>query len=410
VVAPVPIDEVAVIVGAHPFPHGNASANRMLTMAMTWHATGFRVLLVNDDPRLAEGNAQDWIEYRGIDYLNLGHPSTDLVQRARRRQTQIARSAAAVSERVDPAKVAYLVVGSMMATPSTERRAGRHFPHAQLVADVVERHDRSQFPRLGLHPYYLRHLYTNWHLRRSPAWPIVITRSLAAGPLAKRRPLVLPPCVDTEEVKPPSGRPREPVQISYIGSPGTKDDLARLAEAVADLPSELRRSVRVTLAGVTDAEWRSMPGMSEALAREAGETMTAVGRIDRAGVLRLLDSSHFTFLLRDPEAGFARYGFPSKVPESLAAGCPVITNLTSDLGSYLLDRDNAILCSEFTTGSVSSALMSALEATRSGEFERMSSAARATAVNQFSPSSWAAELAQWLDRPHRQDPTRPRGA
>ena len=70
--------------------------------------------------------------------------------------------------------------------------------------------------------------------------------------------------------------------------------------------------------------------------------MSFLGRVPREAVLAELRRAHFSVLVR-PSAGYAQAGFPSKVPESLAAGCPVLLNLTSDLRRYLVDGREGIL-------------------------------------------------------------------
>ena len=53
-------------------------------------------------------------------------------------------------------------------------------------------------------------------------------------------------------------------------------------------------------------------------------------------------NSDFTILLRDSKVS-TNAGFPTKVSESLALGVPVLSNLTSDLGSYIIDGKNGFL-------------------------------------------------------------------
>jgi glycosyltransferase involved in cell wall biosynthesis len=61
-------------------------------------------------------------------------------------------------------------------------------------------------------------------------------------------------------------------------------------------------------------------------------------------------------LIRNPEERYAKAGFPSKVVESLANSTPVLCNLSSDLGLYLRDGENAILASDHTPQAVALAM------------------------------------------------------
>ncbi|MPT36129.1 MAG: glycosyltransferase family 1 protein [Flavobacterium sp.] len=73
------------------------------------------------------------------------------------------------------------------------------------------------------------------------------------------------------------------------------------------------------------------------------------GRVKRSVVLDYMKQANFTVLLRSTELRYAKAGFPTKVVESLATATPVMCNITSDLGDYLTDGENALLvksCSE----------------------------------------------------------------
>jgi glycosyltransferase involved in cell wall biosynthesis len=102
----------------------------------------------------------------------------------------------------------------------------------------------------------------------------------------------------------------------------------------------------------------------------------------------------FTFLLR-PDRGYAAAGFPSKVPESLAAGCPVIVNLTSDLGFFLKDGTDSLICDGADIDDVLRALSRALKLNRA-ELQQMSIEAAATAARYFDYEVWAGPLDTYL--------------
>lgn len=66
------------------------------------------------------------------------------------------------------------------------------------------------------------------------------------------------------------------------------------------------------------------------------------GFLEKNQFLNILYASDFSCLLR-PNKRFAKYGFPSKVPESLAAGIPMLCNYTSDLQYVLEDDKDSII-------------------------------------------------------------------
>lgn len=386
-------ESVAVILGTHPFPHGNSSANRMLSLAQTFAAAGFSAMVVNDDPRLTSGHTSPaWDETRGVRYANLGHSHGSKWSRMRRRRSFPERAVGAL-DRV-AAQVRVVVIPSGIWAPHLRSALRAAVPDAQLVVDVVERHDATQFQRGRLDTYFLRHRLTSWYALRTAGRIISISSALANGPLSSRSALVLPPAVDAGEFAEAASRerPHDLVRITYFGSPGAKDDLAAALRAIRLLPAAARAELRFAIAGVEKSQLAALPGVSDGLLEDVQDTLEIVGSLPREELLALLSRTHFSILLRDPEAGFALYGFPSKVPESLAAGCPVVGNLTSDLDRYLSDGVNALIC-DGTDADVATAMERAVGLVASGSYEAMSGAARATALERLTPDAWASEVA-----------------
>ena len=64
--------------------------------------------------------------------------------------------------------------------------------------------------------------------------------------------------------------------------------------------------------------------------------------------------------MRDPSKTFAQAGMPTKVTESLGSGVPVIANLTSDLGEFLIEGGNAIVVDDYSVSACTSALRRAV--------------------------------------------------
>lgn len=389
---------VAIIVGAHPYPHGNASANRMLGLARTFAEAGMSALVVNDDPRLTAVGERRPGTANGVPYMNLGAPTGSRRQRWARRRSFGARLAAVIAATVDVDDVQVVCVPSYFYTPRTRRFLRRAAPAATLIVDVVERHDAGQFPRGRLEPYFIRHRLTSWYAERTADRVIVISRALAAGPFRSRSPFVLPPTVEVADFRDAAEatRPEGPTTVTYVGSPGSKDDLSALVAAVGQLSATERAALRIVVGGVDREAMAQLPGLSTASLLEIDDVLEVVGKLDRSGVAHLLARSHYTILIRDPDAGFARFGFPTKVPESMAAGCPPIANLTSDLGDYITDGRDSLICPGPTASQIAATLRRALQDVAAGEHPRRSLEAARTADERFTAASWAPDLYSWL--------------
>lgn len=69
------------------------------------------------------------------------------------------------------------------------------------------------------------------------------------------------------------------------------------------------------------------------------------GVVPQNEVACFVGEADFSVLLREPLL-YAQAGFPTKFAESLASCTPVIANLTSDLGMYLVDGEQGFICSD----------------------------------------------------------------
>jgi glycosyltransferase involved in cell wall biosynthesis len=382
------------LVGAFSFPHGDAAANRLLSLAKTLRAAGYRPLVVNDGPSAGDVATPGRLSScGGVDYICLPQAAGGRLVRATRRSTRPLRIAAAVrSAGVRRGRLRWVCVPSGLYTIAMHA-ALRRLLGGRMLVDVVERHDVSQFARGWRDPYLPRHRYTSWLAARLPDKVLVISDELQDRFGARADTLVLPPAIDVDEYVPHRPRePRGPIRLLYAGSPGRKDLLAEILHGLDRLPAGEQRRAALTIAGVTLPQLSADVG-AELLSR-LGDSVQALGVVSRAEVHRRLAQADFALLIR-PSAGYAKAGFPSKVPESLAAGCPLILNYSSDLRRYLDDGKQVLVCRGATADDIAEALHRAL-ALPDAEWNAMSIAARDTARNRFDYRAWAGPLAEFL--------------
>ncbi len=109
----------------------------------------------------------------------------------------------------------------------------------------------------------------------------------------------------------------------------------------------------------------------------------------------MLSEAHFLILLR-PDSRYSRAGFPSKVPEALAAGVPVLTNLTSDLRLYIKDMINGIVVEDFSAAAFAAAIRRTIKL-KDHEYEVMSQHALQTALQEFAFEVHAGAMEKFLD-------------
>lgn len=206
----------------------------------------------------------------------------------------------------------------------------------------------------------------------------------------------IPAILDVQSVACEKQAPEDKTVILYAGSPGKKDYLHEILEACAQLTPEERNKLEVRLIGIKEMDLIQSCGVSEKTMCDVRQIVKCMGRRPHEEVLQNLQRAHFTVLIRPEEERYAKAGFPTKVPESLATGTPVICNLTSDLGMYLRDGKNAIVLASENVEDVVIGLRRAINLS-SGEKEKMSVTARKTAEEAFDYRKYVDEVVNFLD-------------
>ncbi|MEU1679457.1 glycosyltransferase [Micromonospora zamorensis] len=261
-----------------------------------------------------------------------------------------------------------------------------------LVADVVEWYAPHQLAGGALGPVHLsaklalRHCYPRCQ-------GIIAISSLLERHYRARGCHVLrvPPTTDVLSIKtrePVISGDRSRVEVVYFGSPGRKDLLAPIVRAagVVGAVSPLILSIY----GPSIEQIRGLLGGAE-----LPDSVRALGRVPQQDVEDIVRRADFSVLVR-PSARFTHAGFPTKFVESLACGTPVIANLTSDIGRYLRDGQEGLVCAGRSPAELEPVLRRAAGLSDPAR-QAMRTAARATAETAFDHRRYAQPLAVFLD-------------
>lgn len=203
--------------------------------------------------------------------------------------------------------------------------------------------------------------------------------------------LRVPPLFSVEEITSTSEMQYEPLTLCYVGSPGLKDQQA--IRNLVRLPAALgcdSNKLRIHIVGVDAAAATALLG-EEARGDTQHECLVFHGRLPSPSARQVILSSHFSVLQRYPKR-YAQAGYPSKVPESLLLGTPVMANLTSDLADVLVDGKNSVILGDATLESLLSKVSLAIQSSYC--FNRKAIAAEAYAS--FSPENYAEEVHRFL--------------
>ncbi|MEU8162837.1 glycosyltransferase [Micromonospora parva] len=384
-----------VMVAAYRFPHGDAMSNRLLQLARSATPPGATTLIVNDWP---DNERQPELfalppELRLITLVAAGGGSR--LRRWLRRQSRPLRVLKALRQAgvpVGEVTAVCLPLGLWNLTTWIVLRLTMRCP---LTVDVLERHDPRQFRRGRLTPYFIRHRWHSFLAARLADRIIAISTTLQRRLIRPNRPvLVVPPQVDCADYRQPAPSSlTKSLRLLYAGTAGSKDHLAAVVEGIRRLPEPERQRVRLTIAGMTQEQAAAMSDLDQGAVTDLGDQVIFLGRVSRERVLAELRAAHFSVLVR-PTGGYAEAGFPSKVPESLAAGCPVLLNHTSDLATYIDDGREGIVLAGPGAHDVRDGLMRALTLD-DAQWWQMSRRARERAAA-FDYRAWAPTVSAFV--------------
>ena len=171
------------------------------------------------------------------------------------------------------------------------------------------------------------------------------------------------------------------IRLVYAGTPLKKDYLAVALKGIALLSQEQIARLEVRIIGISK-EQAQKNGISTEVINKLGDSLVFMGRIPREQVFEYLEAAHFSILLRPADQRYAKAGFPTKVPESLSVGTPVICNFSSDLGDFLSDGIDCIEVNSCSEKDMKIAVERVLNLNEV-ELRRLSVNARKLAANRF---------------------------
>jgi len=169
----------------------------------------------------------------------------------------------------------------------------------------------------------------------------------------------VPPTLDVQNTSERTTGSDDEVSIAYTGTPGNKDRLDPLLQAIQRLDPEGKR-VKLITAGFKEDVLLKQPSLQGRTSLPGN--IVARGSLPQAEAHELVRQADFSVLLRR-DLRYAQAGFATKLVESLSVGTPPLCNLTGDLELYLKNGENAVVAVDETPESVTDALDRALSMT-----------------------------------------------
>lgn len=259
-----------------------------------------------------------------------------------------------------------------------------------VIADVVEWYDGSHITGGRFGPFHLSsEMAMRWYFPRCQG-VIAISSYLEKYFSKYCMTTRVPPLVDSCVINSPHDEKfSEPLRVVYAGTPGKKDLLGAVVQGVRLVTTDPKKIV-LQIIGPSSKDVENSYGGN------LPDNIEVVGRVSQQSVSKFLANASFSVLLRQPER-FAHAGFSTKFVESMSVGTPVIANLTSDLGEYLRDGENGIVCPGCTPEDFAFALRRAL-VINDQDFKAMRFSASATARDSFGYDRYVDKLGKFIAR------------
>ena len=175
---------------------------------------------------------------------------------------------------------------------------------------------------------------------------------------------------------------------------GGKDRLAEFILAMDEVGTSEKRVPILNIYGPSKEQVEKQLGDKRDVLHALGYRVNFFGRIPQEKVAAVVRDSDFSLVLR-PMRESSNAGFPTKLAESMAVGTPVLANLTGDIGLYVKDGYNGMVCKTGSQSDVSCTLRRILHLNGT-KLEAMRTAARKEAAISFDFREYAENLNMFI--------------
>lgn len=335
------------------FPRGDAGANRILFMAKALQEKGWRVVVISTGKRNVQdyNKKKDEYMYDGVTYYNITFPNNKLKRILEHYLLLGNRFVSAMKDKFSCSnKDAILLYTSNLSFAEKIIKYARK-EKIGIACDIVEWHqpfqfegnDKSWIYKKTMYPMYRKFFY---EVAPSTKNIIAISKCLREHFVEEGcNTIVVPIYIDVDKRPPISLSPDEKiVNMIYPGNPYKKDDFESMIGALELLSENERERIKLHLTGASLESYKaSAPHKEKELSKYIKQGVIIYHSwLEYSELMKLYEQVDFALLPR-PINLTTQANFPSKVPEMMNKGIPVIMNRVGDIADYLSDNIDAIL-------------------------------------------------------------------
>lgn len=370
-----------IYMGPFRFPDRDAAAARVLNNARCMRSLGHRVEFLSfGGNKPFDSDDMTVYEYDGFSYRitnDIDRSKDSTLNRVTNYLVQ-GRNAYGFLQQMNPDVVVAYNPALVLTLRLLNLSKKRNF---RFVADLTEYYQISEFPGGGWLPFSWMNELNMRVVMRRVSHKIVISSYLSRMYSASHK-LLLPPLVDLQEPKwmaNPKDIPAfDGITCIYAGTPTRKDKVLFLLDAIR-MATAFTDRVRLLFIGEELEEVQQK--MNEPPMAACRNRILFSGRVAQQEVPACYRAADFSLLFRE-DSRKNKAGFPTKFVESMAAGVPVICNLTTDMGKFVVNEENGFILSAPDPEELAR-LFARLTQLNPDELNKMKLAAAKTAREQF---------------------------
>jgi glycosyltransferase involved in cell wall biosynthesis len=337
--------------GAFRFPTSDAAASRVLNNAKILRELGYDVVFISwgGHPQDADKREDGFFYYQGFRYINTYEIDVKRVNPLVRicKFFFLGRNSLRIIKQM--IRNVYFVIGydpSMFFTNGILRLCKKH--DIPFISDITEWYAPNEFPGGKFAPpAWINEL--NMRFTQKRVCNKIVISSFLDKYYNTSHNIILPPLVDSNESKWKTILPVLPsfegIRLIYAGTPTKKDLLQTMLDAVIACV-ENGMQLQFIVVGVDKENVSSYPDYNKILTFP--NNILFCGKIPQTEVPSYYKVSDFSMIIREKNRKNMA-GFPTKLAETLMAGCPVILNYTSDIEQYVRNEQNGLVIPGWTS-------------------------------------------------------------
>lgn len=340
-------DNKIIYTGSFRFPNGDAASQRVLNNAKILRSNGYNVIFISfgGTPVDTEKNKDGYFYHQGFRYINTADidvKQNNIIKRIKRFICSGRNALNVIRGIISDVECVIAYQPSLYFTKQIKFLCKLH--KKKFITDLTEWYAPYEFPGgIFAPPAWLN----EWNMcitQKMVTNKIVISSFLDKYYQSSNN-LILPPLVDSKEKKWQIFKdvlpPFNGVRLIYAGTPGKKDSIGTMLDAVIACIKEGQK-LQFVLVGVTTSDLSKYTNHDLSL---LSDNLIVCGKIPQSDVPSYYHASDFSIIIRK-KTRKNMAGFPTKLAETMMSGCPVILNYTSDIIQFVQDGNNGFVVTD----------------------------------------------------------------